>query len=129
MTYKDAYYILIEAWHGNKDDENHPNFDDINEALYTLNQAVERLETLENQNAALKIKVRAWEIQGDKYKQENEKLKKAIEIFKKSLTIEFNDDLQFVHLKEDVSQSCDYTIADIEDKQEYELLKEVLENE
>ena len=59
---------------------------------------------------------------------ENEKLKKAIEIIKKSLIIEFNDDLQFVHLKEDILQSYDYTIADIEDKQEYDLLKEVLGN-
>lgn len=58
-----------------------------------------------------------------------EKLKKAIEILKDNSVIEFNDDLQFIHLKEDISQTCDYTIIYIEDKQEYELLKEVLENE
>jgi tetratricopeptide (TPR) repeat protein len=54
--------------------------------LKSYKQDLERLEALKNKNAALKIKVRAWEIQSDKYKQEIEQLKKAIEKASKILS-------------------------------------------
>lgn len=38
MTYKDAIEILKEYWSGRKDKPNYPDFDDVNEALYTLEQ-------------------------------------------------------------------------------------------
>ena len=100
--------------------------DKRNEYLNAIKQDLERLEVLEIENEQLKGNEDIVSNYAYSLKEENEKLKKALEILKNSLIIEFNDDLQYIHLKEDILQSCDYTIADIEDKQEYELLKEVL---
>lgn len=44
----EAYNILLKAWQGNKEAKDYPNFDDINEALDTIYQAVKRLEKIEN---------------------------------------------------------------------------------
>lgn len=42
MEYKEAYEILIEAWQGDKTKPNHPNFDDINEALGKIKELVNK---------------------------------------------------------------------------------------
>lgn len=47
MTINEAFNILLQAWHGNKDTHDYPSFDDINEALDVLEQALEYLEQLE----------------------------------------------------------------------------------
>lgn len=92
------------------------------ECLNVIKQDLERLEVLEKENQKLLVNKNVAQALAIKYK-------KVIEILKRNLVIEFNDDLHFVHLKEDISQTCDYTIIDIEDKQEYELLKGVMNNE
>ena len=49
----EAYNILLKAWQGNKEDKDQPDFDDINEALDTIKQDLERLEQLEKENEIL----------------------------------------------------------------------------
>lgn len=61
MTSKEAYNVLLQAWQGNKEAENYPSFDDINEALYTIKQDLERLGELEKENQELKKKVKTYE--------------------------------------------------------------------
>ena len=82
--------------------------------IKTIKQDLERLQQLEYENASLKIKVRAWEIQG-------EKLKKVVNIFKYKI------------VNVDILRDCD-TVAEYNEfglsnlsQQEYDLLKEVLE--
>lgn len=79
---------------------------------------LERLEVLENKNAALKIKVRAWEIQG-------EKLKKAIEILKKYYKFKLFPPAMDNIPEISISTDWEHYIS----QQEYELLKEVINNE
>lgn len=47
MTEKGAYNVLLQAWQGNKESENYPDFDDICEALTIIGESLERLEQLE----------------------------------------------------------------------------------
>ena len=63
--------------------------------------------------------------------EENKKLKKAIEILKSNLFIDFKDigDYYCIYFKHNKYDECDYTILCIEDKKQYELLKEVLGND
>lgn len=42
MEYKDAFNILMVAWQGDKTKPNHPNFDDINEALDKIKELVDK---------------------------------------------------------------------------------------
>lgn len=93
-----------------------------------INQALDRLEVLENKNASLKIKVRAWEIQGKKYKKVIKILKdKKVDLvillssndfkeYNANITIRING---VTYLK-----GNNYTLT----QQEYELIKEFLEN-
>lgn len=56
MNSKEALDILNFAWSGRLDDKNYPDFDDINMALYTLNQNLLLFETREiiiNKNSKL----------------------------------------------------------------------------
>ena len=55
-----------------------------------------------------------------------EKLEKAIEILKTNLYLEFDNKCNYICLKSDEYDECDYTII-FPSKEEYELLKEVLE--
>lgn len=57
-----------------------------------------------------------------------EQLEKALNILKENLFIEFkqNGVYLMVILKEDKEQECDYTIMHLDNKEEYELLKEAL---
>lgn len=145
MTSKEAYYILIQAWHGNKDTYDYPSFDDINEAFDTLKQDLERLEALEsnsdkvikdsvkliNKNLELQARLEVLEIENQDLKdnekiitdygfnliQENEKLKKVIEIYTKLSTIDKECTTSYLVRNGMITQ------------QEYELLKEVLGDE
>lgn len=47
MNYKDAYYVLLDMWTTNKENENYPSFDDINEAFAEIFIALSRLENIE----------------------------------------------------------------------------------
>ena len=110
-----------------------PEFDGF---LYSFEGLIERNKKLEKENQELKelnekylSELERWgypetPIHISKYK----KLKKAIEILKNNIFIEFNDDSQFISLKENEYQYADYTIIFIENKQKYKLLKEVLED-
>ena len=93
-------------------------------------KALDRLELLEkenkglkNKNASLKIKVRAWEIQGEKFKRVIEILKDKANIRLHILT---NTDGSKIYEIEFILgyYSIIYEIT----QQEYDLLKEVLEN-
>lgn len=55
-----------------------------------------------------------------------EKLEKVIGILKSNLYLEFNDKCNYICLKRDEYDECDYTII-FPSKEEYELLKEVLQ--
>lgn len=99
------------------------------EAHEKINQALDRLELFEkenqelkNKNAALKIKVRAWEIQGKKYKKVIDILKEKADIRLHSLN---NTDGSKIYEIEFILGYYS-TIYDIT-KQEYDLLKEFLE--
>ena len=46
MTSKDGIEILKSAWHDRMDKPNYPNFDDINEALTSVEKDLEVLEIL-----------------------------------------------------------------------------------
>lgn len=95
-----------------------------------INQALDRFELLEkenqdlkNKNAALKIKVRAWEIQSEKYKKVINILKEKADIRLHILT---NTDGSKIYEIEFILgyYSIIYDIT----QQEYDLLKEFLEN-
>ena len=58
--------------------------------------------------------------------EETTKLKKAIEILKTNLYLEFEDKYNYICLKSDEYDECDYTII-FPSKEDYDLLKEVLE--
>lgn len=57
-----------------------------------------------------------------------EKLEKVIGILKSNLYLEFNDKCNYICLKRDKYDECDYTII-FPSKEDYDLLKEVLEND
>lgn len=57
-----------------------------------------------------------------------EELEKVIEILKSNLYLEFNDKYNYIYLKRDEYDECDYTII-FPSKEEYDLLKEVFGNE
>ena len=80
MTSKDALEILNIAWSGRKDRPGYPDFDDINEALYNLEQDIDRLELMDAVNGYLHNKIESLQ-------SENYKLKKVIEILKGRICI------------------------------------------
>ena len=102
--------------------------DAINQALDRFEQLEKENQELKNKNAALKIKVRAWEIQGKKYKKVIDILKsKKVDLvillssndfkeYNANITIRING---VTYLK-----GNNYTLT----QQEYDLLKEVLES-
>lgn len=54
------------------------------------------------------------------------KFEKTIDILKDNLYIGFNDNYNGVSFKLDKYDECDYTILCLKDKQQYNLLKEIL---
>lgn len=58
---------------------------------------------------------------------ENEKLKKVIEILKDNVYLEFDDENNAVRFKRNKDDECDYTIIFVYDKEQYDLLKEVIQ--
>lgn len=100
-----------------------------------IKQDLERLKALEKENKEyFEIITKQAYLLNNKHidrpfieilQQENEKLKKAIEIIKNKLELEFNLDEYWkgVHYHLWSENGCEIT------KQEYELLKEVLDNE
>lgn len=54
MTDKEAYTVLLKAWQGNKESEDYPDFDDINEALTIIGRSLECLDLLRKENQKLK---------------------------------------------------------------------------
>lgn len=57
-----------------------------------------------------------------------EKLEKAIKSLKDNIYFTFNDECTYICFQRDVDDECDYTII-FPNKEQYELLKEVLEND
>ena len=55
-----------------------------------------------------------------------DKFEKTIDILKDNLYIGFNDNYNGVSFKKDKYDECDYTILYLKDKQQYNLLKEIL---
>lgn len=60
---------------------------------------------------------------------ENQKLKNAIKILKDNLCIEFDDKYNEIDFEVFACTEIDHVYFSLDDKQQYELLKEVLENE
>lgn len=133
MTIEEAYNVLLQAWQGNKEAKDYPNFDDINEALYIIKQALERLEQLEQENQELKEQRLSLSLQLQDYKlikeitlpnvlEENEKRKKAIEFLVAfaGISVGYDDDILIERLG-DISLKS----LDLEDQI---AIKEVLDN-
>jgi hypothetical protein len=57
-----------------------------------------------------------------------DKLEKAIDILKNKLHIEFDDKYNEINFKVYACKEIDYVYFSLDDKQQYELLKEVLKN-
>lgn len=57
MTSKEALDILMFAWLGRRDDKDYPDFDDIHNALYYIEQYLDRLEKLEKVVEILKGRI------------------------------------------------------------------------
>lgn len=109
-------------------------FDEISTMIKKANGydvLVDKCKQLEKENQKLRKAVKSWNENGGNLIRENTKLKQAIEILKENLYIEFKHDNGYlmVIFKEDKEQECDYTIMFLDNKEEYELLKEVLEDE
>jgi predicted RNase H-like nuclease (RuvC/YqgF family) len=95
----------------------------------TIKQDLERLEQLEKENQELKDKGK--ELVKDFHKAIDilKKYKKAIDILKDRLTIEFDDKYNEINFEVSGSTEIDYVYLPFDDKQEYELLKEILEDD
>ena len=104
-----------------------------NEGLVRENvDLINRNLKLQDENANLKQDIASLELDTciPQLRKENTKLKQAIRILKENLYIEFEHNYYFmVKFKEDKEQECDYTIMFLDNKEEYELLKEVLDCE
>ena len=125
------------------------------EEINIIKQDLERLEQLEKDNKLLdetieaddniiQKLIKANQMLKDKDKELlkdfrkaidiAQKYKKAIEILKRELFIDFEDCSKttknyFIHLRENEYQSYDYAIIILHNKKEYELLNEVLKDE
>lgn len=95
---------------------------DKEECIEIIQQDLDRLEKLE------RFKTRLLEDTNKLYN-ENQKFKKVIDILKNNLCIEFSDDFNGIKFKRDLYDECDYTILFLKNNEQYELLKEVLEND
>ena len=100
MTCKEAYHIILQIWQGNKDGSDYPNFDDVNDALYIIKQDLDRLE----------------------------KLEKAIELMWYK-----NVNIVYIKIFKDFKKYSEYytgySSKDKLTKEEFDLLKDVLEND
>jgi hypothetical protein len=97
----------------------------------TIKKDLDRLKQLEKENQGVKDdNTRLWH-SIEYANNEIAKLKKAIDILKENLFIQFEEvnDCLMVKLKEYKDQDCDYTIMFLDNKEDYELLKEVLDFE
>ena len=133
MTSKDALEILRECANGEKK----VLFSTSIELANTIKQDLDRLEKI-NEVWHKNEPMESVDINGNHLQEaydfihrlceENEKLKKAIEILKSNLFIDFKDigDYYCIFFKLNKYDECSYTILCIEDKKQYELLKEVL---
>ena len=132
MTSKEAYRVLQKAWALRKDSEDYPDFDDINEALCTILQDLERKEQLEKENKELKsnidseVEFLSNELHEQKIKnidlyRRYEKLKKAIEILKRDFYFEIQDNFLWIYDKYGGALET-FSL----NEEEIELLKEVL---
>ena len=136
MTSKDALEILRECANGEKK----VLFSTSIELANTIKQDLDRLEKI-NEVWHKNEPMESVDINGNHLQEaydfihrlceENDKLKKAIEILKSNLFIDFKDigDYYCIYFKHNKYDECDYTILCIEDKKQYELLKEVLGND
>lgn len=107
--------------HYSECNDGHGTICDINKNI--ILKDLERLEQLEKDGQVLMN-------QAFKLSTKLTKYKKALDILKENLCIEFkHNDYFMVKFKEDKEQECDYTIMFLDNKEEYELLKEVLEGE
>lgn len=116
-------------------------YSEVAKCLNTIKQDLERLEQLEKENQELKDKIEISQkankelsftlnayVKAQKpYIEKIQKLEKAIDILKKRLTIEFDDKYNEINFKLYACKEFDYVYLPFDDKQEYELLKEVLE--
>lgn len=122
MNSKQALDILVFAWLGRRDDKDYPDFDDIHNALYHIEQDLDKLEKLE------RFKTRLLE-DTNKIYNENQKLKKVFEILQEKII-----DKRKILNSKNVEEYNNYAICEVYflnllTEQEYNLLKEVLENE
>ena len=102
----------------------------------TIKQSLDRLEQLEKENQELRKAVKSWNENGGKLIRENTKLKKALDILKSAFIIEFKDSqpdyfekFYTIKLTEYNTIKCESVIGVFEEceKEDYELLKEVLD--
>ena len=122
---KDHHEYLIKQYFDNPFVSKEEAFELANQKFIKIEQHIDELEK-ENQKLKERYKHRAKLC--EEFCEYNKQYEKAIEILKENLYIEFkHDDYFMVKFKEDKEQECDYTIMFLDNKEEYELLKEVLE--
>lgn len=128
--YNEREYLLGEKvnnktknWHN---DITH--YDNIGHCLLTIRQDLDRLEKLEKENQELKERYKHRAETSNDLCKAVKQYEKVIEILKSNLYLEFNDKCNNICLKRDKYDECDYTII-FPSKEEYELLKEWLEND
>ena len=121
MNSKEALEILNIAWSGRKDKDGYPNFDDINIALYTIKQDLERLEKLEKEYKESRKVIKSWNKNGGELLRENAKLKKVIEIVNGKTIV-----IVALKLSKDLNDYIRMTSFENLTQEEYDLLKEYL---
>lgn len=123
MTSKEAKIHIIDTING---DMNKEYF--INEILPKIEKDLDRLEKLEKENKELKERYKHRAETSNDLCKAVKQYEKVIEILKSNLYLEFNDKCNNICLKRDKYDECDYTII-FPSKEDYDLLKEVLEND
>lgn len=117
----DDFQILVKYWRGDRESRDYPDFDEVNTALYNVGKDLERLEKIEENYYSLNISCEEIEFENVRLEEENKKLKQVIDILKDELWLYENGDYRL-----SVMGSHDYQALS---KMDYELLKEVLEDE
>ena len=99
-------------------------FEEENEAL---KMGIESLNTdYKELKQTSEFVIEKFKISNKNLIDENEKLKKVIEILKDNVYLEFDDENNAVRFKRNKDDECDYTIIFVYDKEQYNLLKEYL---
>jgi predicted nuclease with TOPRIM domain len=121
----DDFQILVKYWRGDRESRDYPDFDEVNTALYNVGKDLERLEKIEENYYSLNISCEEIEFENVRLEEENKKLKQAIDILKDKIEVIWQDEDLYLLKLNDYKKTETIKLTG----KEYELLKEVLEDE